>query len=93
VGSTIIDMPDGSKKIVQADMVKKVEKAFGDRVANVKEAITPMAQGTIIERPKENESKLKSEDQQQYTKGVGMLLYLVKHSRPDLSNAVRELSK
>jgi hypothetical protein len=25
--------------------------------------------------------------------GVGMLLYLIKYSRPDLSNAVRELSK
>jgi hypothetical protein len=24
---------------------------------------------------------------------VGMLLYLVKHSRPDISNSVRELSK
>jgi hypothetical protein len=25
--------------------------------------------------------------------GVGMLLYLVKHSRPDISNSIRELSK
>jgi hypothetical protein len=28
-----------------------------------------------------------------YCSGVGMLLYLIKYSRPDLSNAVRELSK
>jgi hypothetical protein len=28
-----------------------------------------------------------------YRSGVGMLMYLVKHSRPDLSNAVRELTK
>jgi hypothetical protein len=28
-----------------------------------------------------------------YRSGVGMLLYLVKHSRPDIANAVRELSK
>jgi hypothetical protein len=28
-----------------------------------------------------------------YGSGVGMLLYLVKHSRPDISNAVPELSK
>jgi hypothetical protein len=25
--------------------------------------------------------------------GVGMLLYLVKYSRPDIANAIRELSK
>ena len=28
-----------------------------------------------------------------YRSGVGMLLYLVKYSRPDLANVVRELSK
>ena len=28
-----------------------------------------------------------------YRSGVGMLLFLVKHSRPDIANAVRELSK
>ena len=28
-----------------------------------------------------------------YRSGVGMLLYLVKHSRPDIANCVRELSK
>ena len=28
-----------------------------------------------------------------YHSGVGMLLYLVKHSRPDISNVVRELTK
>jgi hypothetical protein len=28
-----------------------------------------------------------------FRSGVGMLLYLFKHSRPDISNAVRELSK
>jgi hypothetical protein len=28
-----------------------------------------------------------------YRSGVGMLLYLVKHSRPDIANATRELTK
>ena len=28
-----------------------------------------------------------------FTSGVGMLLHLVKHSRPDIANGVRELSK
>jgi hypothetical protein len=34
-----------------------------------------------------------AEDHKLYRTGVGMLLYLVKHSRPDISNVVRELSK
>jgi hypothetical protein len=31
--------------------------------------------------------------QSKYRSGVGMLLYLIKYSRPDLANVVRELSK
>jgi hypothetical protein len=37
--------------------------------------------------------KLDQDQQKEFRSGVGMLLYLVKHSRPDISNAVRELSK
>jgi len=33
------------------------------------------------------------QDQKLYKSGVGMLLFLVKHTRPDLSNSTRELSK
>jgi hypothetical protein len=33
------------------------------------------------------------ERQKTFRMGVGMLLYLVKHSRPDISNSIRELSK
>jgi hypothetical protein len=52
-----------------------------------------MGPGVQVERPEENDPKLSPTEQTTYRKGVGMLLYLVKHSRPDLSNAVRELSK
>jgi len=47
----------------------------------------------MILRPNESDEKLNIEQQKEYRLGVGMLLYLLKHSRPDLSNAVRELSK
>ena len=36
---------------------------------------------------------LSGEKQTRYRSGVGMLLYLTKHSRPDIANAVRELCK
>jgi hypothetical protein len=44
-------------------------------------------------RPQEGDPRISIEDQSIYRSGVGMLLYLIKHSRPDLSNAVRELTK
>ncbi len=36
---------------------------------------------------------ISKEDQKLYRSGVSILLYLVKHSRPDIANPVRELSK
>ena len=35
---------------------------------------------------------LSKEDQKLYQSGVGMLLYIVEYSRPDIVNSVRELS-
>ena len=39
------------------------------------------------------EDKVSSEEHETYRSGVGTLLYLTKHSRPDICNPVRELSK
>ena len=44
-------------------------------------------------RVKEVEGVLSLEEQILYRCGVGILLYLVKHTRPDLANATKELSK
>jgi len=41
----------------------------------------------------ETKEMLPDEKQKLFRSGVGMLLYLVKHSRPDLANPTRELSK
>ena len=46
----------------------------------------------LIVRPMVESEKFSPEDQEEYWSGVGMLLYLVTHSCPDLAN-VRELSK
>ena len=39
------------------------------------------------------EDSIDATRQKRYRSGVGMLLYLIKYSRLDISNAVRELSK
>ena len=38
------------------------------------------------------EDKVNPEDHETYRSGVGTLLYLTKHSRPDICNPVRDLS-
>jgi hypothetical protein len=44
-------------------------------------------------RPEKGDPLLTPEEQTKYRSGVGMLLYLVKHSRPDIAHAVRLSTK
>ena len=46
-----------------------------------------------LRRPTEQDTVVDNEDHSLYRSRVGMLLYLVKHSRPNIANATRELSK
>ena len=47
----------------------------------------------MVMRPKEEHELLSPTEQCEFCSGVGMLLFLVKHSRPDLANPTRELAK
>ena len=55
--------------------------------------LTPGTQRFIAMRVTDEEDKLPTKEHATYQSGVGTLLYPTKHSRPDLCNAVRELSK
>ena len=79
--------------IGQPHLIKKIKATFGDLVSGMPKYMTPGTPNKGIIRPSETDAKLSIEEQKVYRSGVGMLLYLVKHSRPDIANAVRELSK
>jgi len=72
IGCSLVDLPDGSKKLVQPDMVKKLDKGFGDAVAEVRDTSTPMGPGVTVERPTEEDQVLDPEVQKVYRSGVGM---------------------
>jgi hypothetical protein len=85
---------DGSKAwLGQPHMIKKIVKTFEDDVKGLKVFKTPGTPGYIVPRPQEDDPVVSDDLQARYRSSVGMLLYLVKHSRPDISNAVRELTK
>ena len=77
----------------QPHLIKNLDKKFGEMVKSGQTYRTPGTPGLGIIRPKEGDLTISEEDQTLYRSGVGMLLYLVKHSRPDIANSVRELSK
>jgi hypothetical protein len=74
-------------------MVKKIQKTFGEEVKALKEYKTPGTPGLKILKPGEDDPLISDDMQSRYRTGVGQVMYLIKHSRPDLMSAVRELSK
>jgi hypothetical protein len=79
----------------QPHLIKNLEQKFGELVASLQRYRTPGTPGVRITRPAKNEEfeTVDESEKTLYKSGVGMLLYLVKHSRPDIANVVRELSK
>jgi hypothetical protein len=74
--------------IYQPKLIKNLEDSFSQYINTNRKFQTPGAPKTVVMRPEKGDDILSPKDQV-----FGMLLYLVKHSRPNISNAVRELTK
>jgi len=79
--------------IGQPHMVKKIEKTFGKEVTNVQNYTTPGTPGFKLLKASEESEMIEDDLQSRFRTGVGQLMFLIKHLRPDLMSAVRELSK
>ena len=73
--------------------VKKLKKNFNDKIVNTKSYKTPAVPGETIIKTAEIEEVASKVPHRLFRSGVGMLLYLVKYSRPDIANSVREIAK
>eukprot|EP00804_Cyclotella_cryptica_P028830 CCRYP_019720-RA/>CCRYP_019720-RA protein AED:0.58 eAED:0.63 QI:0/0/0/0.5/1/1/4/0/888 len=80
-----------SLKMTQPVLVQSLTDEFED-IPQGKAILVPAKPGNILTKC-ENSPKLSPEKHSRYRTGVGKLLYLTKHSRPDIANAVRELSR
>ena len=74
-------------------IIKSLEQNFGDRAMKERLSLTPGTPRFTARRLENLEDKVNPEDHETYRSEVGTLLYLTKHSRPDICNPVRELSK
>ena len=77
----------------QPSIIKSLEQKFGDRAMKERLSLTPGTPRFTARRLENPEDKVNPEEHETYRSGVGTLLYLTKHSRPDICNPVRELSK
>jgi hypothetical protein len=77
----------------QPHLISSIETEFGEEVKSVRSCLTPGTPGQVLIKESIDNLKVSSEKHSRYRTGVGKLLYLVKYSRPDIANCVRELSK
>ena len=77
----------------QPHLLATLERKFGSLVTSVCMHKTPGTPGHGVTHPTSDEEKINKEKQALYRSGLGMLLYLVKHSRHDIANAVQECTK
>jgi hypothetical protein len=77
----------------QPHLIKRLEKSFGALIKGNYNYLTPGTPSFSVIRPDSEAAKVSPERQKIYRSAVGTLLQFVKHSRPDIANPVRELSK
>ena len=77
----------------QLSIIKSLEHKICERAMKERLSMTPGTPRFTVSRLEKEEDKVNTKDNETYRSGVGTLLYLTKHSRPDISNPVRKLSK
>ena len=77
----------------QPSIVRSLDKELCKEDMKHRLSLTPGTPRFIAMRDADEEDKLPAKEHATCRSGVSTLLHLTKHSRPDLCNAVRELSK
>ena len=77
----------------QLSIIKSLEQKFGERAMKERLSMTPGTPRFTARRMENEEDKVNAKDHEIYRSGVGTLLYLTKHRRPDNSNPVREYQR
>ena len=72
---------------------KKIEEKCEEELNNVREYGKPTTPGQGTVRTKEGDECLNKNEQLKYKLAIGMMLFLVKYSMPDIANVVWNLSK
>jgi hypothetical protein len=86
----LTDYERKTKFVMQPHLINNLKEKFEKEVKNLSDYVTPGTPRFKIVIPSDETEKIDGDLQSKYCSGVGMLLYLIKYSRPDLANVVRE---
>ena len=81
----------GMMKLTQLALIQSFQDEFGLEADGMKPR-TPAVPGEVLQKG-DKRNRLSHMDQGKYRSGVGKLLHMMRWSRPDVMNAVRETSK
>ena len=84
------DWDELSCRFTQPVLVQSLRDEY---TASDKETCVPAAPGSVLCRPPEGDEGLAAGLQKEYKGKVGLLLHMVAWSRPDIANAVRDISR
>ena len=84
---------DNETIMKQSNLIRKIERNFEMDMYTSRTYQTSVGANESILRPTSYKLKISEDRKSKHRSGVGMLLYLIKYSRPDISNSVRKLSK
>ena len=79
--------------IFQNYLISKLITIFGEEFKKVRQINTPGTPRGVQKIINNDNEKLSAEEHKKFRSGIGSLIYLLKHSRPELSNTIRELSR
>jgi hypothetical protein len=79
--------------MIQPHLLIRLTRKFREVIREMRKYLTPGTPRFKIQRSTDDLEVINDDFQRKYCSGVGMILYLTKYSRPDISNIVRELSK
>jgi Reverse transcriptase (RNA-dependent DNA polymerase) len=88
----LFDRDEGCAWLGQPHQVKKIASTYKDLIEGCQSYKTPGTPNQGIVPPGKDDLKISNDEQSIYRSVVGSLLHLVKHSRPDIANSVRELA-
>jgi hypothetical protein len=89
----MINRENAEVLLMQPHLLKGLEDKFEEEVNNLSFYAKPGTPRFIGVKSNDVVETIKMDKQSRYRSGVGMLLYLIKYSRPDIANVVHELSK
>ena len=94
LGVQVIKIKDKKRAwLGQPTIIDALTKKYGKEVKKQQITLKTGTPGVIGAKQNEEGTRINKKQQQEYQSVVGPLLYLTKHSRPNIANEVCELSK